>query len=400
MDTFEVILLSSELSPNTGWGRFTQEFCSALWEKGVPFMLHLPRDADVPASLPYSGVIRMSLPPWRSALGRGIWRLVPLWRSARQIAKQLPFVSHPALDNLGHAVPSKRFVVHALVEYYSLTARWISRQTGWPFGFTAHGTYTSVPFHLAFDRFWFQRAVRDAAFVVAVSDYTASILRKGSRESNNAPIRVIHPGVSRVRLASTRDQMVARLDLNLPIDVPVLLSVGALKRRKGIDVLLRAFRLLRQHQPEAILLIVGQGNLEQYQSLAKSLGVADGVRFMGTVNDRTLDRYYQVCDVFVLLPRRVALAFEGFGMVYLEANARGKPVVATRSAGAEEAVRHGKTGLLVPEGDWEAAADAILTLLRDQNRARRLGVQGHAWAQAHLWERIVGKYLDVYRSVL
>ena len=383
-----LLLLSSEVHPASGWGRYTLEFCNALWRKGVDFELHLPCGARVP-EVAFREAIRTDLPAWRSAIRWRAWRLLELRWAAYRIASQ---------ERIG-PVP---MIVHALVEYYGVLAYWLARNLGYPFGLTGYGTYVVRPLLLTPDRFWFRRVLRSADFLVLVSKYTAQEVRHISGLNNSHQVHVIHPGVSSFHLESSSriSTEEARQALGLPQKAPVLLSVGALKPRKGVDVLLRAFQRVLQDEPQAVLLLIGDGDRTGYQILAETLGIRERVRFLGSVDDELLARYYQACDVFVLLPRKIDKAFEGFGMVYLEAGAYGKPVVGTDSGGAGEAVCHGKTGLLVPEEDWAAAAQAILRLLRNPIEAQQLGEQGRRWAEAHQWDHIADRYLEIYVDVV
>lgn len=390
----KVILLSSSVDPKCGWGRFTREFCEALIRKGVSFELHLPYDTQLTDDISFRNVIWLDLPSWHPAIGRAIWRLGSLWRSAQRISQQLPCVPRPFRAENGVGI-----VVHALVEYYSLVARWVSLRTGWPFGVTGYGTYIVAPFYLPFDRFWFRRVVQEAAFVVTVSRYTADQLRHASG-LDNLPVQVIHPGINLHRFRVNSSYSEARQMLGLPEDVSILLFVGALKERKGVDLLLRAFARVYQHNPQTLLLVVGAGDRKRYQTLAQELGISTKVRFLGAIDDQTLQQCYAACDLFVLLPRRTGAAFEGFGMVYLEANAFGKPVVGAKSGGAGEAVLHNCTGILVPEGDWEGAGDAILELLINKEKAKHFGLAGRLWAEEHSWDRVVDVYLNMYRRAL
>lgn len=383
---FRLLLLSAQVHPASGWGRYTLEFCSALWRKGVDFELHLPREARVP-EVTFREAIHLDLPMWHPAVGWKVWKLLELRYTTHRIIHQ-------------HHIGSAPVVVHALVEYYGVLAYWLAKNLDCPFGLTGHGTYVVRPLLSTPDRFWFQSVLRSANFLVLVSKYTAQEVLRTGRLSNSLPIYVIHPGVSSFHLESSVriSRGESRQVLGLPSEAPVLLSVGALKRRKGVDVLLRAFQRVLQDEPQAVLLLVGDGDRAGYQSLAKTLGVQERVQFLGSVDEKLLAHCYQACDVFVLLPRKVDAMFEGFGMVYLEAGAYGKPVVGASSGGAAEAIRHGETGLLVPEEDWDAAAQAILRLLRNPIEAQQLGERGRRLAEIHQWDHIVDQYLEIINA--
>jgi glycosyltransferase involved in cell wall biosynthesis len=151
---------------------------------------------------------------------------------------------------------------------------------------------------------------------------------------------------------------------------PRLLCVGRLVPIKGHIVLLRAFADARRQQPELELDIAGRGPLEPaLKALARELGVADAVHFLGHVNpiQNAIER-----AAMVVVPSMG----EGFGMVALEAMERARPVIAAAVGGLGELVRDGETGLLVAPADPGPLRDAIVTLARDRDLAARLGEAG------------------------
>jgi phosphatidylinositol alpha-1,6-mannosyltransferase len=159
----------------------------------------------------------------------------------------------------------------------------------------------------------------------------------------------------------------------------VILTVGNLVERKGHDMVIRSLPAVCQRVPEATYLIVGTGPFkERLDELAAELGVRDRVIFAGRVPDDELPDLYAMCDVFAM-PSRTLLAshdVEGFGLVYLEAGACAKPVVAGRSGGIEDAVVDGFTGLVVDPSDVRDIGQALIRLLTDSELRGRLGQQG------------------------
>jgi len=158
----------------------------------------------------------------------------------------------------------------------------------------------------------------------------------------------------------------------------VLLTVGRLVRRKGHDVTLRALSLLDGSQPAIRYQVVGDGpERARLERLALELGISDRVDFQGYVSPDALDRAYREADLFVMVPRQEGGDTEGYGLVYLEAGARGLPVVGSRSAGAAEAVSPGVTGLRVDDPQSPSALASVLTqLVQDPELRFRLGEGG------------------------
>ncbi len=164
----------------------------------------------------------------------------------------------------------------------------------------------------------------------------------------------------------------------------VLLTVSRLvERYKGHDMVIRALPLIRAKIPDVRYVIVGDGWLRSYlERIAISIGVDDAVVFTGEVSEAALEEWYRRCDAFILMSREsvVGGGAEGYGLVFVEANLRGKPVIGGRSGGIPDAVVDGVTGVLV-----------------DPRLAGRLGAEGRRRAVEELsWAR----YLEEFEAVI
>jgi glycosyltransferase involved in cell wall biosynthesis len=166
---------------------------------------------------------------------------------------------------------------------------------------------------------------------------------------------------------------------------------------KGFDILIQALARLPS---DVVLLLGGSGPLtNELRELAQQLGVDRRVHFLGFISDNLLPAYYQACDVFCLPSVTQA---EAFGIVQVEAMACGKPVVSTcLNNGVDFVNEHGKTGLTVQPGDPTALAGALSDLLDDEERARLLGANGRAKAQAeYSADKMAERILGIYRSAV
>jgi glycosyltransferase involved in cell wall biosynthesis len=176
---------------------------------------------------------------------------------------------------------------------------------------------------------------------------------------------------------------------------PRLLCVGRLIPIKGHLVLLRAFAEARRELPSLQLDIAGRGPLEPaLRALAKELGVGDAVHFLGHVTpvQRAIER-----AAIVVVPSMG----EGFGMVALEAMERARPVVAAEIGGLGELVEDGVTGLLVPAGEAEPLARALVRLAGDVELAARMGEAGRGRALEHfLQKRCTERTEELYKEAL
>jgi glycosyltransferase involved in cell wall biosynthesis len=178
-------------------------------------------------------------------------------------------------------------------------------------------------------------------------------------------------------------------------DQPRLLCVGRLIPIKGHIVLLRAFAEARRQIPDLRLDIAGRGPLEPaLRALAKELEVDDAIRFLGYV--APVQRAIEDAAIVV-----VPSMGEGFGMVALEAMERARPVIAAEIGGLGELVEEGVTGLLVPPGEAEPLAHAIVQLAADLPRAVEMGEAGRRRAlEQFLQERCTDRTELVYRDKL
>ncbi|GLZ03481.1 glycosyl transferase family 1 [Actinomadura sp. NBRC 104412] len=174
------------------------------------------------------------------------------------------------------------------------------------------------------------------------------------------------------------------------VDRPVVVCVSRLVPRKGQDALIHAWPRVLKDVPDAALLLVGGGPYRaSLEKLAASLGVEDSVVFTGSVPWEELPAHYDAGDVFSMpcRTRRFGLDVEGLGIVYLEASATGLPVVAGDSGGAPDAVLDGETGVVVNGRSVAEVARALVDLLRDPGKARKMGEQGRAWVRREWrWE--------------
>lgn len=156
----------------------------------------------------------------------------------------------------------------------------------------------------------------------------------------------------------------------------IVLFVGRLVEKKGCGHLIEAMATVQRRCPDATLVVIGSGPLrEECEALTESRGVR--CRFLGAQPSAIVKAWMARATVFCV-PSIVAASgdAEGFGIVFIEAQAMGLPVVSTRSGGIPEAVEDGRTGLLVAEGDREALAESILRLLQDRDLWQRFSIAG------------------------
>jgi len=235
---------------------------------------------------------------------------------------------------------------------------------------------------------WAQRrGLGSVRRITAVSAYTAERIRRAI--GDEPPVTVLYPGVDTATFAPTVDASAARVRYGLG-DRPVVVCVSRLVPRKGQDVLIRALADVRRRVPDATLLLAGEGpSRSALQVLASAQAPPASVVFAGEVPSEDLPGVYAAGDVFAMpcRSRYGGLEVEGLGIVFLEAAACGKPVVAGRSGGASEAVCDGETGLVVEGTEPKAVALAVSRLLGDPAEAARMGAAGRARIEAQFtWD--------------
>ena len=209
----------------------------------------------------------------------------------------------------------------------------------------------------------------------------------------DVPVSVLYPGAD---LAAFRPDL-PTADIRERFGIgerPLVVCVSRLVARKGQDVLIRGMPSVRRRVPDAALLIVGGGPDEARLRSMAAERPAGSVFFAGQVSEEDLPRYYAVGDVFAMpcRSRLLGLEVEGWGNVFIEAAACGRPTVVGDSGGARETVLDGETGLLVDGADDGQVASAVAELLADPERARLMGAAGRARAERHhAWPAIAGR---------
>jgi phosphatidylinositol alpha-1,6-mannosyltransferase len=237
-------------------------------------------------------------------------------------------------------------------------------------------------------RWLVRRVLRGAEFVVPNSCNTARILAE-EWDLPDEQIRLLYPGVDTNRFvpAARCPETRARLGWH---DRPVVLTVGRLQKRKGHDQMILALSQIRKALPNVLYAIVGEGEeREPLQELLQREGLQKHVQFLGEVGDEELIRCYQQCDLFALPNRQVGRDIEGFGMVLLEAQACGKPVIAGASGGTAETMRIPETGRVVNcDGPRDLAA-LVVELLQDPEHLAKMGRAARPWVVERFdWEAL------------
>ena len=221
-----------------------------------------------------------------------------------------------------------------------------------------------------------KKIIAGAKAIIANSHWTEDELIKLGAEPKK--ITVVHP-CPNLRPEQTSEWKVEEIFQDYQLkDKKILLTVGRLVERKGHDMVIKTLPQIIKTLPNVIYLVVGSGPYKKnLEKLVNQSRLGDYVKFINAVDQSDLAAFYQICDVFIMPARELPNGdVEGFGIVYLEANLFGKPVIGGRSGGVPEAIIDGKTGILVNPTDAFDIAQATIKLLTDSAYAERLGIQG------------------------
>jgi phosphatidylinositol alpha-1,6-mannosyltransferase len=235
-------------------------------------------------------------------------------------------------------------------------------------------------------------ALRHATQVICISRYTGQLVKKVG--VTNEQIFWLPPGLSlgEITVKSNADRFKRQMGWE---GKKIILTVSRLVERKGIDTVVQSLPLVLEQMQDTIYAIVGEGpDYRRLRQLVSENGVEDYVYFAGHVTEQEKHQYYQSADVFVMPNRQLPAGdVEGFGIVFLEANAHEKPVVGGRSGGTIDAIEDEITGLLVDPTNVEAVAAAIIQILEDDIYAYHLGKRGKRRVVASFtWNKLTAQF--------
>ncbi|MFH1403779.1 MAG: glycosyltransferase family 4 protein [Candidatus Altiarchaeota archaeon] len=273
------------------------------------------------------------------------------------------------------------------------TAAWYSILTRVPYACMLNGLdfYSwANPRSINPGKMLLKRLVARASLLIANSRYTRdTALRCGLA----GRMEVVNPPVDVDRFKALPDVSSERSRLS----GSVLLSVGRLVGRKGFRQVLEALSTIDR---EYTYYIVGDGpERDSLMEHASALGISGRVVFAGQVSDNGLLKYYPLCDFLILTPCELPDSgdYEGFGIVYVEANACGRPVVASRTGGIPDAVSDGVSGILLRENSVEGIREAILEMMGGRDFPEQGLLE---WADRFKPDVVAGQHLKLLESII
>lgn len=256
---------------------------------------------------------------------------------------------------------------------------------------TALGTYSVAPLYNNYASFLSKFTFKKTAGIISISNYTKNEI---SKVVSDVKITVINPGIEFDKFYLPREIA----------EEIYLLSVGALKQRKGYHISISAFAEAKKTIPGLRYKIIGSQRDRAYfrelVELVKKAGVEKDVDFIQNVSDTDLREFYRRAKIFIMTSINHGHHFEGFGLVFLEAAAAGLPVIGTLGNGIEDAVKNGHNGLLVQQNNIRSTATAIISIMSDSQKWEDMSRASYEWAKEHDLPISIQKYLEIYNTGL
>jgi glycosyltransferase involved in cell wall biosynthesis len=234
--------------------------------------------------------------------------------------------------------------------------------------------------------------------LIGVSTYTKKELTE-FYDITEEKIRVIYNGVDVEKFKPNTDKAGVRRELGLEEKQKIILFVGRLYQRKGLDTLLQSIPKVIQNFKDVKFVICGEGfkqNKEKLLKLVKKLNIDSSVLFVGYFPDEKLPDLYAASDIFVL-----PALYENFPFAILEAQATGLPVISTTVGGIPELITDHKNGLLVEPANSEQLTETVMSLLQNPEFAEELGRCGRRLVEEKFaWPLVTGELVDLYSQIL
>ena len=389
--TGKILLIANNFPPTRGGSAVVY---GNLAQNGQGRIIVMAPQADYSDGLPIIG--------WRETDRRAAYRVVRPWllrtvlmsgpRSG--LARRAAFLAHDLLQRLLLAshilLLLRRERIDAVCVGELVASGWIVRMlrrlTPVRIAIYVHGEeiLTEEPYDPGHARA--AEALRTADKVFVVSRFAGEAVRDLMGASSGDKIQLIENGVDteRFRPGPKRPDLVATYGLENRF---TFVTVCRLLEKKGVDTAIRAMKTIAERHPDTRLLIVGGGSYEaRLREMVAENGVGHYVTFAGNVPESDLVDHYRLGDVFIMANRALPNGdTEGFGLVFLEANACGIAVIGGTDGGTSSAVRHGENGLLVDGHSVEAVTAAMLRLREDATLRAEMGARGLAIATQSGW---------------
>jgi phosphatidylinositol alpha-1,6-mannosyltransferase len=361
----------------------------------------------------------LEYPPFKGGVANYYDNIVKHWPDRNKITvlnnndgklinTRLPFLKWlPSIFRLRQEVKNKQ-IDHVIVGHIlplGTAAYIIFRLMKIPYSVILHGMDLTLSLKAGRRKEWLAKKIlKNASRIICASSFTAGLAKEVVGEKMADKIKVVNPGVDS-QLTINNYQLTINLKKKYNLENKIVLfSIGRLVKRKGFDKVIEAMPEILKEVPSLVYVIAGIGPDEEYLKDAPFIkggvgGFKDSVIFLGKISDEEKWAWLDICDIFTMPSRQIGDDFEGFGIVYLEASLAGKPIVAGRSGGVEDAVLDNKTGLLVNPESTEEIANAIIKLSKDEDLRKKLGEAGKKRAEEEFdWGKQISRIYSIIKK--
>jgi phosphatidylinositol alpha-1,6-mannosyltransferase len=308
----------------------------------------------------------------------------PKWRSAYKLLRES--VKRQDIEHVlvGHVLPLGTVAYHHYL------------RTKIPYSVILHGMDLALAMKPGRKQMMSKLILRNAKNIICSNAYTADMTIAFIGQDMRSKVHIVHPGINPEFEPDPELCEILKRDHNLDNKI-VLFSVGRLVKRKGFEDVLRAMPKVTAVLPELHYFFAGDG--PEKMNLVELAMQTKNVTFLENFSNAEKDAWFSLCDIFIMPSYSEGSDFEGFGIVFLEANIAGKAVIGGRSGGVPEAVEDSVSGLLVEPRNIDSIANAIIKLGQEPGLRAQLGRQGRARALEWFnWDRQIGHLYKIINS--
>ncbi len=255
------------------------------------------------------------------------------------------------------------------------------------------GTYSVLYLNKGLRGFLLKKSYKKANAILCISNYVKGKILNHFYKLKN--IKVVHLGVN---IKAFNISLRKKINFS-----PIIISVGALKYRKGQHISIKAIKILKEKYPNIILNIIGVKDELYYNKLVELVEkyrLQKNINFFSHISDEELLNFYKKADIFLMPSITTGDTFEGFGLVFLEANICGLPVIGTYNCGAEDAIKNGYNGYLVSQNNSREVAEKIIKIFSDNDLYQKMSRNAVDWAKKFSWDKTVDLYVEEYKKIL
>lgn len=370
-----VLIITSEIRSRSGYGRVSLELIKSFKKNNFEVLVVCNKKGEEIGGVKQIEILPKPLNPKRNFLLAWFY-----------VLKLLRYRN----------VLNKCDLMHCFIEEYSFFTFLLSMILRKKYFLLMHGTYAVAFFRNKIYGLLQNIAYENAEKIVCISNYTKDNILKHIRLNN---LIIIPNGVNLDNFNINQNEYYSNNKEN------ILISVGAFKKRKGFEVLIKALNIVVKEIPDIKCYIGGgaAGSNDYYNKmveLAEYLDIRDNIIFFKNESDDYIKDLYKKAKVFALTLVNEEYNFDGFGVVYLEANAYGIPVVGVYGTGAEDAINDGYSGFLAKYNNINDIAQKIITILKDVNLYNKVSGNTVLWAREMSWDNIIKNYIKLYDNTV